>query len=65
MTIGNRSPGTEVRAVLWDVDGTLLDSAELHYLAWRNILAREHFELTVDLFRAYFGRRNDAVLHRG
>ncbi len=50
------------RAVLWDVDGTLLDSAEYHYLAWRDILAGESFDLTRELFAASFGRRNDAVL---
>ena len=51
------------RAVLWDVDGTLLDSAEFHYLAWRDILAGERFDLSRDQFAASFGRRNDAVLH--
>ena len=28
------------RAVLWDVDGTLVDTAELHYQAWQ-ALAQE------------------------
>ena len=26
------------RAVLWDMDGTLLDSAEYHWLTWKEIL---------------------------
>lgn len=52
----------QTRAVLWDVDGTLLDSAEYHFRAWRDILARERFELTRELFAQSFGRRNDAVL---
>ena len=50
------------RAVLWDVDGTLLDTAEQHFLAWRDILAGERFELERPRFAATFGRRNDAVL---
>lgn len=50
------------RAVLWDVDGTLLDSAELHFLAWRDTVAERGFDLTRERFAATFGHRNDAVL---
>jgi len=50
------------RAVLWDMDGTLLDSAEYHWLAWRKILAGEGFELAHDQFVATFGQRNDTIL---
>jgi HAD superfamily hydrolase (TIGR01509 family) len=52
----------ETRAVLWDMDGTLLDSAEYHWLSWREVLAVEGFELTRELFAESFGRRNDATL---
>jgi beta-phosphoglucomutase len=48
--------------VLWDVDGTLLDSAELHFLAWRDTVAQRGFALTRERFAATFGHRNDAVL---
>jgi len=50
------------RAVLWDMDGTLLDSAEYHWLAWREVLAAERFDLTRERFAESFGRRNDATL---
>jgi len=53
---------TEPRAVLWDMDGTLLDSAEYHWLSWREALAREGHVMTRDRFDATFGRRNDAIL---
>lgn len=49
-------------AVLWDLDGTLLDSRELHWLAWRESLAGEGFSLSRDKFDASFGQRNDATL---
>jgi beta-phosphoglucomutase len=52
----------EIRAVLWDMDGTLLDSADYHWLAWREVLAAEGFELTRERFAESFGRRNDATL---
>ncbi len=50
------------RAVLWDMDGTLLDSAEYHWLTWKEILAGEGREMTRERFASTFGRRNDAVL---
>jgi beta-phosphoglucomutase family hydrolase len=52
----------ELRAVLWDMDGTLLDSADFHWLSWREVLAAEGFELTRERFTESFGRRNDATL---
>src|SRR3972149_4713043 len=53
---------TELRAVLWDMDGTLLDSAEYHWLAWREALAAEGFDLTRAQFASTFGQRNDTIL---
>jgi beta-phosphoglucomutase len=44
------------------MDGTLLDSAEYHWLAWREILAGEGFELAHHQFVATFGQRNDTIL---
>lgn len=50
------------RGILWDVDGTLVDSAEYHWLSWREALARENFALTRERFAASFGQRNDTIL---
>jgi HAD superfamily hydrolase (TIGR01509 family) len=50
------------RAALWDVDGTLIDSREYHWLSWRGALAEEGFHVTPEQFAASFGRRNDEIL---
>jgi HAD superfamily hydrolase (TIGR01509 family) len=50
------------RAVLWDVDGTLIDSREYHWLSWHGALAAEDFELTREQFERTFGRRNEEIL---
>ncbi|NOK63600.1 MAG: Beta-phosphoglucomutase [Chloroflexi bacterium AL-W] len=52
----------QFRAVLWDMDGTLLDSAEYHWIAWRDALAAEGHPITYDQFQASFGQRNDTIL---
>ncbi len=53
---------THLRAVLWDMDGTLIDSSEFHWLSWRDALAAEGYNLTHEQFLASFGQRNDAIL---
>jgi beta-phosphoglucomutase len=50
------------RAVLWDLDGTLVDSAELHYRSWRETLAAHGVTITRERFLQTFGQRNDAIL---
>ena len=52
------------RAVLWDMDGTLVDSAEYHWQAWRDAMSREGLPVTHEQFRATFGQRNDSILRQ-
>jgi beta-phosphoglucomutase len=50
------------RAVLWDVDGTMIDSLELHWLSWQDILLKENYTLTYERYLETFGQRNDTIL---
>ena len=49
-------------AVLWDVDGTLIDSEEYHWQAWHATVSAKGYSFTRDQFKATFGWRNDAIL---
>lgn len=49
-------------AVLWDMDGTLVDSEELHWKAWHLTLQNEGISITREQFLASFGQRNDSIL---
>jgi HAD superfamily hydrolase (TIGR01509 family) len=51
-----------VRGVLWDLDGTLVDSEEFHWLSWRDTMRIEGVELSYEQFLASFGQRNDRIL---
>jgi HAD superfamily hydrolase (TIGR01509 family) len=53
---------TAARGVLWDLDGTLIDSGEQHYVAWRETLAARGREHSRGEFARFFGRRNDVIL---
>lgn len=48
--------------MLWDMDGTLADSSEYHWLSWQEVLADEGVRITRDDFLATFGRRNAEIL---
>jgi beta-phosphoglucomutase len=52
------------RAVLWDMDGTLIDSEELHWISWRDTMAREGIAITHEQFLSSFGQRNDSIVPR-
>lgn len=52
------------RAVLWDMDGTLIDSEEFHWISWRETLAKEGITITREQFLASFGQRNDSIIPR-
>ena len=55
-------PTASSRGVLWDLDGTLVDSEEFHWLSWRDTLRAEGLDLTYEQFLASFGQRNDRIL---
>jgi beta-phosphoglucomutase len=50
------------RAVIWDLDGTLIDSSDLHWEAWRQMTVAENIPLTYEQYVADFGKRNDEIL---
>ena len=50
------------RAALWDMDGTLIDSEEFHWISWRDTLASEGITITREQFLATFGQRNDSII---
>lgn len=52
----------QTKAVIWDLDGTLINSVNHHWDAWREVMAAENITLTFDDFVADFGKRNDEIL---
>jgi beta-phosphoglucomutase len=54
----NQSP----RAVIWDMDGTLIESTDYHWRSWRDALAAEDFDLSYEQFRELYGQRNIAIV---
>ena len=51
-----------VRGVIWDLDGVLVDTAETHYISWKETLPAYGIQITYELFRKSFGMNNEGVL---
>jgi beta-phosphoglucomutase len=49
-------------AVIWDMDGTLVDTAEMHYQAWQALAGELGKPFTRDDFAGTFGWRNPEII---
>jgi HAD superfamily hydrolase (TIGR01509 family) len=52
----------KIKAVLWDMDGVLVDNGELHYQAWLETLSALSIPFDRDKFRQTFGMNNAGIL---
>jgi HAD superfamily hydrolase (TIGR01509 family) len=53
---------TEVRGVIFDVDGTLVDSNDVHAQAWVEAMAEHGYHVSFDTVRPLIGMGGDKVL---
>ena len=52
----------EMFAAIWDMDGTLVDTAEMHFAAWYEACRELGRDFTRADFAATFGRRNPEII---
>jgi beta-phosphoglucomutase family hydrolase len=48
--------------VLWDMDGVLVDTGELHYISWKGTLDEAGIPFDREVFRKTFGMNNAGIL---
>jgi beta-phosphoglucomutase len=53
---------TKPFGVLWDMDGTIVDTVELHFQAWYAVLSDENIPITRASLRASFGQNAVGVV---
>ncbi|MBY0513407.1 MAG: HAD family phosphatase [Gemmataceae bacterium] len=53
-----------IPAIIWDVDGTLVDTAEQHFRAWERFAAEIGKPFTRADFAATFGMRNPEIIRK-
>jgi beta-phosphoglucomutase len=57
-------PVNAKQAAIWDVDGTLVDTAELHFQAWQEVCLEQGRDFTRADFAATFGQRNPEIIRK-
>ena len=53
---------TNIAAVLWDMDGVLVDTGQLHYETWKLVLETQGIPFDMETFNKIFGRNNASSL---
>lgn len=59
-TTNSNNPGT--LAVLWDMDGVLVDTSPFHFSAWKQVMSQYGIELNQNSFKAIFGLKNEVII---
>ena len=54
----------KLEAVIWDMDGVLLDSRLTHYQSFQAILGKLGLEIREDLFLSMFGAPNEDIINQ-
>jgi beta-phosphoglucomutase family hydrolase len=50
------------KAIIWDMDGVIADTALYHLEAWHEVFQKRGVSFTEDDFRRNFGQRNDTII---
>jgi beta-phosphoglucomutase family hydrolase len=51
-----------LKAVIWDMDGVIADTAPFHFLAWQKAAQDRGIAFSEDDFRETFGKRNPEII---
>ncbi len=54
--------GSRAKAVIWDMDGVIIDTGQYHFRAWREIFSRQGIKFSEEDFRHSFGQKNNAII---
>jgi HAD superfamily hydrolase (TIGR01509 family) len=53
---------TQIRGIIFDIDGTLIDSNDAHAYAWQQAMAESGYDVSFDRIRPLIGMGGDKVL---
>ena len=53
---------SQLKAVLWDLDGVIADTGRYHFMGWREIFTPMGIDFTEEHFIKHFGQRNDTII---
>ncbi|MFC2047959.1 HAD family hydrolase [Chloroflexota bacterium] len=57
-------PRNSNKAIIWDMDGVIANTAPHHLKAWQEALSKRGVKFTEEDFRESFGLRNDTIIRK-
>ena len=57
-------PESRFKAVIWDMDGVIADTAPYHLKAWQETFQKRGVNFTEGDFKRNFGQRNDTIIKK-
>ena len=54
----------EVKAVIWDMDGVIADTAQYHLRGWQMVFRKRGVDYTEEDFRRNTGKRSDSIIRK-
>ena len=54
--------GDKLKAVIWDMDGVIADTAPFHFQAWQEVFRKRKIPYSREIFQQNFGKRNDIIV---
>ena len=54
----------DTKAIIWDMDGVIADTALYHKQAWQKVLLKKGIDFTEEDFQRYFGQRNEEIIRK-
>ena len=58
------APGDSIKALIFDIDGTLLDTMTVHWQAWRETMAAYGIDMTRELFDRLAGQTSPNIVRQ-
>lgn len=55
---------TGTKGLIFDLDGTIVDTMPAHFFAWREALLNENIDFTPDLFAKFAGVTNSSIIEK-
>ncbi len=55
-------PRIKAKAVIWDMDGVIADTAPYHLSAWQEVFRKRGVKFTEEDFKRNFGQKNDTII---
>ncbi len=58
----DKGEASDKKAVIWDMDGVIADTAFYHLKAWQEVFLKRGVSFTKEDFKDNFGLRNDTII---